>query len=287
MKSKRRAIAKSKRLRLNKTLMFPVNMIGESPAPDSEIAVKNVTGDEAAWRVPEETPVAFVYNRRNYAVMLATPQDFVDYAVGFTLTERVIGSISDILGLDISNNDRGVDLRLKISDACLEKFDLRQRRRNLPGNAGCGVCGLENIDEFFTPLPKVAEKKASLNPDAVLKAFDNLAEHQPINQRTRSVHGAAWVSFDGEIISLREDVGRHNALDKLLGALVLADTNMKAGFVLMSSRCSYELVEKAARCGITALVAISGPTSFALRKAAEANMALYARGPAGVVELGI
>lgn len=266
--------------------MFPVKTIGESPPPDSEVTVKSSDG-AVAWRAPEETPVAFVYNRRNYAVMLATPQDLVDYAVGFSLTERVIGSVEDILGLDVSHNQRGVDLRLKISDSCLEKFDLRQRRRNLPGNVGCGVCGLENIDEFFTPLTKVADKKTSLNPDAVLKAFDSLAGHQPINQRTRSVHGAAWVSFGGEIISLREDVGRHNALDKLLGALVLADADMKAGFVLMSSRCSYELVEKAARCGITALVAISGPTSFALRKAAEANMALYARGPAGVVELGV
>lgn len=287
MRSKRQAIEKLKRLRLNKALIFPVKTIGESPAPDSEIAVKNTTGIETAWRVPEETPVAFVYNRRNYAVMLATPQDLVDYAVGFTLTERLIGSVSDILGLDISHNDRGIDLRLRISEECLERFDLRQRRRNLPGNAGCGVCGLENIDEFFTPLPKVAKKRTVLNPAAVNKAFQALAGHQPINQRTRSVHGAGWVTFEGDILDLREDVGRHNALDKLLGALVLADTDMKSGFVLMSSRCSYELVEKAARCGITALVAISGPTSFALRKAAEANMALYARGPTGVVELGI
>lgn len=284
MRSKRQVIAKSKRPRLNSAPMFPVTTIGDSPPPDNEISV---AGDGAAiWRVPEETPVAFVYNRRNYAVMLATPLDFVDYAVGFSVTERVIASVSDIAGLDVSHNDRGVDLRLRISDVCLEKFDLRQRRRNLPGNAGCGVCGIENIDEFFTALPRVAEKKTRLDKKAVVKAFDALADHQPINRRTRSVHGSAWVSFDGSIKCLREDVGRHNALDKLLGALLLAKTDMKSGFVLMSSRCSYELVEKAARCGVTALVAISGPTSFALRKAAEANMALYARGPKGVVELG-
>jgi len=266
--------------------MFPVTTIGESPAPDSDVTVSS-GGATAIWRVPEETPVAFVFNRRNYAVMLATPQDLVDYAVGFSVTERVVGSVSDLLGLDISHNDRGVDLRLRISEECLERFDLRQRRRNMPGNAGCGVCGLENIDEFFTPLPKVAEQKTALKAEAVAKAFQVLDKQQPINQRTRSVHGAAWVSLDGDIVCLREDVGRHNALDKLLGALILADTDTKAGFVLMSSRCSYELVEKAARCGITALVAISGPTNFALRKAAEANMALYAQGPAGVVELGV
>ncbi len=285
MKSKRRAIAELKRHPLNSALMFPVKTIGESPAPDSETAVQTLGGLPAVWRTPEETPVAFVYNRRNYAVMLATPQDLVDYAVGFSVTERVVSSVSDILGLDVSHNDRGVDLRLRISEECLERFDLRQRRRNLPGNAGCGVCGLENIDEFFTPLPRVARDKVSLNPPAVARAFKSLGGHQPINKRTRSVHGAAWVSVEGDIVDLREDVGRHNALDKLLGALVLADIDMKSGFVLMTSRCSYELVEKAARCGITALVTISGPTNFALRKAAEANMALYAHGPDGVVEL--
>ncbi len=287
MKSKRQPIAGLKRPLLNSAPMFPVKMIGESPAPDAEITVKAQDGASIAWRAPEEVPVAFVYNRRNYAVMLATPQDFIDYAVGFSLTERVVAAASDILGLDVSHNDRGVDLRIRISDECLERFDLRQRRRNLPGNAGCGVCGLENIDDFFTSLPKVSEKKTSLNPLVVEKAFKSLAGRQPINQRTRSVHGAAWVNFDGDIVDLREDVGRHNALDKLLGALTLAEVDMKTGFVLMSSRCSYELVEKAARCGITALVAISGPTCFALRMAAEANMALYARGPSGVVELSV
>ncbi len=265
--------------------MFPVKVIGETAAPDSETAIVAADGVQEQWRVPEETPVALVYNRRNYAVMLATPQDLVDFAVGFTLTERIVGSVSDILGLDIAHTERGADLRIRIAEPYLERFDLRQRRRNLPGNAGCGICGLENADTFFEPLPKVATKKTSLNLSAVSKAIEALPEHQPINQRTRAVHAAAWVNFDGAILHVREDVGRHNALDKLLGALALEDADTKYGFVLMSSRCSYELIEKAAHCGVTALASISSPTSFALRKAAEANMALYARTAAGVGEL--
>ncbi len=264
--------------------MFPVKVIGEAAGTDRQVDICMAGDARAQWRVPEETPIAFVYNRRNYAVMLATPQDLIDFAIGFSLTERIVGSVSDILGLDILHSERGADMRLLISDLCLERFDLRQRRRNLPGKAGCGICGLENADEFFEILPKVAEEKISLNPNAVAKVFEAFNVYQPINQRTRSVHGAAWVNFDGSLLLVREDVGRHNALDKLLGALALENADMKAGFVLVSSRCSYELVEKAARCGVTALVSISGPTHFALCKAAEANMAIYARGPSGVVE---
>jgi FdhD protein len=265
--------------------MFPVKVIGEAAAADSETAICAADGGKEQWRIPEETPVALVYNRRNYAVMLATPQDLVDFAVGFTLTERIVGSVSDILGLDIIHTERGADLRLRIAEHYLERFDLRQRRRNLPGNTGCGVCGLENADTFFEPLPRVANKKTSLNLSAVSKAVESLSGYQPINQRTRAVHAAAWVNFDGAILHAREDVGRHNALDKLLGALALEGADIKSGFVLMSSRCSYELIEKAAHCGVTALASISSPTSFALRKATEANMALYARTATGVGEI--
>ena len=264
--------------------MFPVNVIGEGPPANREVEIR-ADGSSQKWEVPEETPVAFVYNRRNYAVMLATPQDILNYVVGFSLTERIIDSPKDITALDILHSERGIDLRVTLTEKRFELFDLRHRRRNLPGNAGCGVCGLENADEFFTPLPTVSEKKVSVDRDAIARAFDSLSAMQPINQRTRSVHAAAWVDFKGAILRVREDVGRHNALDKLLGAMALTGVDPKTGFVLMSSRCSYELVEKAARCGVTALASLSGPTSFAIRKASEANMALYARAPEGVVEL--
>ena len=265
--------------------MFPVQTIGKPPSPDTGIVVRDNKGDTLSWRVPEETPTAFIYNRRNYAVMLATPLDLVDYAVGFSLTEKVIDDVADIVDLTIAYSDQGVDLRLRISDECLARLDLVQRRRNMPGNAGCGVCGVENADTFFTPLARVSESPVSLDKKAVEKAFAQFLGKQPLNSLTRSVHGAAWVTVDGDIKCVKEDVGRHNALDKLLGSLAISETDTKIGFVLMSSRCSYELIEKAARRGVRALASISAPTNFAMRKAAEANLALYARGPDGAVEL--
>ncbi len=241
---------------------------------------------EGAWRVPEETPVAFVYNRRNYAVMLATPADMEDYAVGFSLTERVVDAVEEITAVDIYRNERGIELRIAIDEARLERLDLRQQRRNLAGRAGCGVCGLENADVFFEPLPRVAETKAAIAPEALVRALAEFPDHQPLSRATRTVHGAAFANRAGEILLTREDVGRHNALDKLLGALIRARADGGDGFVLMSSRCSYEIIEKAARAGVVALAALSGPTAFAIRKAREANLALYCREGEGFVEIG-
>ena len=265
--------------------MFPITTSGAPGATDLAAAIMDGDGAPGEWRIPEETPVAFVYNKRNYAVMLASPADIADFAVGFSLTERVIDCVDDIAALDIMHGPQGVDLRINIKQALLERFDIRARRRTMAGASGCGVCGLENADDLFVTLPKVADKKLALTPDAMLRALETLSEHQPINQRTRSVHAAGWAQMDGAIIKVREDVGRHNALDKLLGALALENTDATTGFVVMSSRCSYELVEKAARRGVQAMVTVSGPTNFALKKAKEANMALYAMSPSGVAEL--
>lgn len=247
---------------------------GSPPPTDREITV--VDGDNAKqWRAPEETPVAFVYNRRNYAVMLATPLDLEDFAIGFSLTERVVDAAEEISDVEIRQTDRGIELHLTIAPERLERLDVRQQRRNLVGRAGCGVCGLENADVFFETLPRVAETKMTVAPAALARARFALADHQPINARTRTVHGAAWARLDGEIMLVREDVGRHNALDKLLGALAGDGADMGQGFVMMSSRCSYEIIEKSARLGVCAVASVSGPTAFAIRKAQEANIALY------------
>lgn len=235
--------------------------------------------------MPEETPVAFVYNGRNYAVMLASPLDLADFAVGFSLTERVVDAPDEIEAIDIHCSLRGVDLKMKIDAERLERLDIRQQRRNLVGRAGCGVCGLENADVFFETLPKVAGGAVELDAGALSRAASGLQDRQPLNQRTRTVHAAAWASPEGAIRTVREDVGRHNALDKLLGSLALSQTDMTDGFVMMSSRCSYEIVEKSARCGVTALAAISAPTDFALRKAREANLSVYCRAQDGFVRL--
>lgn len=253
---------------------------GDAAAPEQEIRIT-----DGAWRVPEEIPVAFVYNRRNYAVMLATPLNFEDFAIGFSLTERVVDAIEEIAKVDIHQSERGAELHISISDERLERLDLRQQRRNLVGRAGCGVCGLENAEVFFERLPRVAEAKTSVPHEALKKALSSLCEHQPLNKATRTVHGAAWADMNGDILLAREDIGRHNALDKLLGALARARADFHKGFILMSSRCSYEIIEKAARLGVTAIASVSGPTAFAIRKAREANIAIYCHHENGFVEI--
>jgi len=261
-------------------MTFPVQYHGI--ARESSLAVK--AGDHD-WFVPEEVPIAFVYNRRNYAVMMGTPDDLSDFALGFSLTEEVIRAPSEIKSLDVYLSDQGADLRLKITPSAAEKLNITLRRRNMVGASSCGLCGLENADTLFRILPKVASSPLALDDKAMTKAMKSMQEAQPLNQKTRSVHAAAWVSHTGEIVMIREDVGRHNALDKLLGAMALMDVDRATGFVLMSSRCSYEIVEKAARCGVKAILSISGPTAFALRKAQEANMAIYSRFGEGAVRL--
>ncbi len=258
-----------------------IRSFGEPPSADSAARLDG----GAAWRVPEETPVAFVYSGRNYAVMLATPLDLADFAVGFSLTERVVDAPDDIATIDIHASERGVEFRIGIAAARLERFDVRQQRRNIVGRTGCGVCGLENAETFFETLPRVAEEKQKVGAAALARALNELPSRQPLNERTRTVHAAAWAGLDGAVRLVREDVGRHNALDKLLGALALAGADMSEGFVLMSSRCSYEIIEKAARRGVRAVAAISAPTAFALRKAREANIALYARAADGFAEI--
>ena len=237
------------------------------------------------WNIPEEVPIAFVYNRRNYAVMMGTPDNLGDFALGFSLTEEVVKSASEIKTLDIHLTEQGADLRFKVSADAIERLDLTLRRRNMVGASSCGLCGLENVESLFKVLPKVSETPVSLDKDAVRAAMAALNSRQPLNQLTRSVHAAAWVSHNGLIELIREDVGRHNALDKLLGAMAANNIAVETGFVLMSSRCSYEIVEKAARRGVQAIVSISGPTAFALRKAKEANMAVYSRLGEGAVRL--
>ena len=242
-------------------------------------------GDKPSWHIPEEVPVAFVYNRRNYAVMMATPDDLADFAIGFTLTENIIREPWDIISLDVYQTEQGADLRFKITNEALEKIDIIQRRRNLVGSASCGVCGLENADVLFRKLEPVSDKPVDLDENILASALYALRDHQPLGQLTRTVHAAAWSDESGQIKIVREDVGRHNALDKLLGAMALDKVKVSHGFVVMSSRCSYEIIEKAAARGVQAIVSVSAPTAFALRKAKEAHMAVYTKYDSGVVRL--
>ncbi len=251
-----------------------ISYIGDFGEAETNMSIVRGDGSQDRWHVPAEVPTAFMYNNRNHAVMMASPTDLADFAVGFSLTEQICRSLADILAIDVHATKLGIECRLKISSQAAERLDVQSNRRAIEGRSGCGVCGLATADSIYRRLPEVAKTRETIAATSIEKAFTSLKQFQPLNAMTHSVHAAAWVNKQGEILHVREDVGRHNALDKLLGALTLNEFDPHSGFVLMSSRCSYELVQKAALMGIQILATVSGPTEFALQKAAEANMSL-------------
>jgi len=229
-------------------------------------------GEPVSWHLPEEAPVALVYNGVTYAVMLASPTDLMDFAVGFSLSERVVDTVTDITAIDIREREQGIDMHMTVNARAAERLSVRERR-NITGRTGRGLCGLDSAERLFQPLPQVSEVPVVLDRSVVAVAAGALEAKQPMRELNRSVHGAAWVGPDGSIKLVREDVGRHNAIDKLLGARARADDGTE-GFVLMTSRASDEIVEKAVFRGVKALVTLSAPTAFAVRRAREAGLML-------------
>ncbi|HAT31335.1 MAG TPA: formate dehydrogenase accessory sulfurtransferase FdhD [Janthinobacterium sp.] len=230
----------------------------------------DASGAQASDMVAEEVPVALVFNGVSHAVMMVTPLDLEDFAVGFSLSERIIGSAADIYDIECVHGAAGIELRLTIAGACFAR--LKEARRSLTGNTGCGVCGLESLAALdLAPAPVSARTEVARS--ALLRAFEALPALQPANALTGAMHAAAWVDADGAILTVREDVGRHNALDKLIGALARGGPR-RPGFAIMSSRASYELVQKAARADIGLLATISAPTALAVRMAEQAGICL-------------
>lgn len=223
--------------------------------------------------VAAECPVAIEINGIGYAVMMATPADLEDYALGFALSEGLAASAADLLEVAVAEVARGVILRLTLTPEHAAPIHERVRMRVSEGS--CGLCGLESIDEVLRPLPKI-EQGPSIKPEAIQAALAALPAHQELGGRTGATHAAAFCSPTGEIRVAREDVGRHNALDKLIGALARRGIDAGSGFILVSARCSYELVEKAVRAGCPVLVAISAPTSLAVERARVAGLTLIA-----------
>lgn len=223
--------------------------------------------------IPEETAVAFTYGGSSYAVMMATPRDLEDFALGFSITEGIVKSASGIETLEIIEEPLGIELRMWLAEPQAAAF--RERRRYLAGPAGCGLCGIESLSEAMR-TPSVLADQTGIPAADILAAVRSLDGLQTLNKETHAVHGAAFCRPGEGIVALREDIGRHNALDKLAGALAHAGIAGQSGFAVLTSRLSVELVQKAAAIGIPILVAISAPTALAVRTAEAAGMTLVA-----------
>lgn len=232
-------------------------------------------GDRA---VPEEVPVAFRVNCTDYAVMLASPADLEDFAHGFLRSEGVIRRPSDIVHLQIVSRPEGLVVRVTLRDEHALRDDPSERR--VAGMTGCGLCGVETLRQAIKHMPWLRDG-SPISPAAVSQAVAALHDWQPHNAASGALHAAAFSDQEGRIRLSREDVGRHNALDKLIGALSRGACDPASGFVVMTSRCSFELVQKAARCGIRLLCTVSAPTALAVRLAQQANMSLITMARSG------
>jgi FdhD protein len=221
--------------------------------------------------IPEETALALTYNGSTYVVMMASPQDLTDFAVGFSLSEGIIQSEAEIESLDIVDLGGGLELRIWLAQSRADR--LSERRRYLIGPTGCGLCGIESIAEALRPTVTV-EANRQFSPQQIMSAMHDVPPLQQINIETRAVHAAAFWTPECGIVSLREDVGRHNALDKLAGALIRGNIAVGDGMVLLTSRVSVEMVQKAAAIGVPLVVAVSTPTALAVRVAEAAGITL-------------
>jgi FdhD protein len=236
--------------------------------------VERHRGDVAASindAVAEELPVALIYNERPHAVMMTTPVDLEDFALGFSLSEEIIASVSEFENVLIQPALAGIELNIRIPEK--RAAVLEDRVRQLTGRTGCGLCGAQTLDAAVRHPPAVAEPNP-FSATALKRALGDLQSRQTINVATGATHAAAWVRPDGFVALVREDVGRHNALDKLIGAMVRSDVDVRDGFLLITSRASYEMVMKAATVGIGNLVAISAPTALAIALAQETGVTL-------------
>ncbi len=219
--------------------------------------------------VPEETAIAFSYDGGTYAVMMATPQDLEDFAAGFSFTEGLVASPADIRELDVVEHDAGIELRMWLTEP--RAAALSERRRYLAGPTGCGLCGIESLEGALRPARQV-HGGGSYTAADIMRALEALPPRQELNRQTRAIHAAAlWLPGTG-LGALREDVGRHNALDKLAGAMLRAGLDGQNGMVLLTSRVSVEMVQKTAAIGVPVLVAVSAPTALALRIAEQAGI---------------
>jgi FdhD protein len=245
------------------------------PVTSTTRIARRASGTSAAARmVPEETPVALSYAGTTHAVMMASPADFEDFAIGFSLTEGIIASPDEIESVEIEDHGAGVDIQIRLKDQANTKFQARRRR--LAGPVGCGLCGIESIEEAMRSVSAVAGATLALDAADIVRAVRLLSKLQPLHAETGAVHAAGFYMPGKGIVIAREDVGRHNALDKLAGALAKAGIDGVSGAVVVTSRVSVEMVQKTAAIGSACIIAVSAPTALAIRTADEAGMTLVA-----------
>lgn len=239
-----------------------------------------LNGEPHTWSLPEEVPVSLQLDSVPYAVMMATPADLEDFATGFVLSEGLVAHASHIGTVLVFPSGEGFTADVAIAGGKL----LRERMvsRSLEGRVGCGLCGIAEMEDAIR-MPSGRLPHAPLSAPAVARAFEALPRYQPMNAINRTVHAAAWCDADGNFLLAREDVGRHNALDKLIGAMARANVPPTDGFAVMSSRCSFELVQKCAAAGISGLATVSAPTALAHRLARQAGLSLAALAKQGVM----
>jgi FdhD protein len=246
-----------------------------------EVPASVVSVERLIWRdggatpaprtIPEETPIALTYGRSTFAVMMATPADLTDFAIGFSLSEGIVQRPADIAALEVVAVADGVELRMDLAEE--RQSNLARRQRRITGPGGCGLCGMDSLAEALRPVPVVGSG-GTFMPAEIQAALAAMPEAQRINAVTRAVHAAAFWTPGQGLVALREDVGRHNALDKLLGAMAVAGHRAADGIVLLSSRVSVEMVQKAAVLGAPMIVAVSAPTALAVRVAEAAGITL-------------
>ena len=221
--------------------------------------------------IAEEVPISLVYNGLPHVVMLATPTDLEEFALGFSITEGIIKNPQELLSARIYNRSNGIEVQLKIPD---HRFQcLADKGRNLTGRTGCGLCGASTLSQAIRQ-PDQVNGDLTLSAAELRSALTDIKQHQKLNQLTGAVHAAAWATPKQGILNVREDVGRHNALDKLIGFLLRSGKDLSTGFVIVTSRASYEMVQKTAWVGITLLAAVSAPTGLAIRLANETGLTL-------------